>query len=164
MSNNEVKYEIKDLFDVPEDEIIVHGCNSKGVWGSGIAAEFKKRYQESYKEYQTFCDHGPNKTGRAFISSPNNNEKHWVCGLITSNGYGSDVDDVETIKINTTLAVDNLCDALCKLHSLHQFPKIKVYSNQFNSGLFKVPWLETERVLNVVLKKYPRIEWTVCTP
>lgn len=155
-----LKYEKKSLFDVPEGSLIVHGCNAQGVWGRGIAKEFKERYPKAYELYQQDCaryKNTPFRTGRAGYF--NNNEKHWVGWLITSDGYAKNTDSVEIIKINTTLALNQLLlwvsdDALSST----------IYSNKFNSGLFRVPWEETERILKAVLKRYPNVTWIVCDP
>jgi O-acetyl-ADP-ribose deacetylase (regulator of RNase III) len=39
-----------NLLDVDKG-IIVHGCNARGVMGSGIALQIKQRYPLAYKEY-----------------------------------------------------------------------------------------------------------------
>lgn len=51
-----VKYEVGDLFDPKWGfDAIGHGVNCKGVMGSGIAVEFKRRYPEMHKEYKWLC-------------------------------------------------------------------------------------------------------------
>lgn len=42
-----------NILDV-EEGIIVHGCNSLGIMGSGIALQIKQKYPECFKEYQNF--------------------------------------------------------------------------------------------------------------
>lgn len=37
-------------------DCIGHGVNTKGVMGSGIAVEFKKRYPEMFEVYKIACD------------------------------------------------------------------------------------------------------------
>lgn len=148
------------LFDVPKDEVLIHACNAKGMWGSGIAKEFNKRYPGSYKDYQLFCkEHG---TGEAGLSTYPVDEAHWIGWIITSEDYGSNKDPKEVIKINTTLALNSLCKLLYKAHD-DNYP-IDVYSNKFNSGLFNVPWEESELILKTVLKRFKRINWYICDP
>ena len=38
-----------------EDKILVHACNCKGVWGSGIAVEFAKRFPFAHADYVRLC-------------------------------------------------------------------------------------------------------------
>lgn len=162
-----VKHEKISLFDVPKDSIIVHACNAKGIWGSGIAKEFKHRYPHSFFEYESFC---LNKyqdqilTGKSRLSQWHKDEPHWVGWLITSESYGDQKDDKTEILANTALAVYNLCNDICRLHNREEWKEIPVYSNKFNSGLFGVPWEETELVLHTVLKHFSRIKWIVCDP
>lgn len=141
------------LFDVPRGALIVHAVNAKGVWGSGIAKDFKERYPHAYNQYNSFCTHGYNKLGMAAISMRHHSEPHQVGWLVTSDNYGGEVDDVERILINTTLAVNDLC--------LTSDTDV-IYSNKFNSGLFNVPWERTELVLKEVLRQHPNIDWIVC--
>lgn len=162
-----IKYEKKSLFNVKYG-IIAHGCNAQGVWGSGIAKDFKELYEVSYLEYKVFCNTKRTITGTAGFSK-NFNELNQVAWLITSENYGEKVDAKATILANTALAVKDLCEEIIhwkKISTMDFKPdkKITIYSNKFNSGLFKVPWEETEEVLETVLKHFPNIEWIVCVP
>lgn len=44
-----------DLFLSPADQILVHGCNARGVMGAGVAKQFKLRFPESYLAYRELC-------------------------------------------------------------------------------------------------------------
>ena len=49
---------IGNLLDVHAGHI-VHGCNAKGVMGSGVALAVKNKYPEAYKAYRReYDDHG----------------------------------------------------------------------------------------------------------
>lgn len=156
------------LFNAPEQSIIIHACNSQGVWGSGIAKAFKEKYPHSYEEYATYCkrwnqDRGT-ATGRGALSQAHRDEDHWVGWIVTSHKYASEKDSVELIKVNTTLALVELCQKIYKAHPKDSGPKIDIYSNKFNSGLFAVPWEDSELILKTVLKDFKRINWIVCDP
>lgn len=148
------------LFDAPEDNIIIHACNAQGKWRSGIAKEFKKQYKLSYKDYKVHCKKHSNVCGTAEMSNLHLEETHWVGWIITSNGESNDKDNKELIKINTTLALKDLCQNL--YNKCRGTYNIDIYSNKFNSGLFEVPWEESELILKRVLEDYPRINWTIC--
>jgi len=47
-----MKYIHGDLFAV-KSGIILHGCNSHGVMGSGVAKTFKELYPEAFEKYKT---------------------------------------------------------------------------------------------------------------
>lgn len=163
-----ISYKAISLFDAPKETIIVHACNSQGVWGSGIAKPFKENYPVSYEYYADFCrkwnDRRGTACGLADLGPFPQSENHWVGWLVTSHNYGPLKDSPELIKIHTTLALKEFCKKVYTAHPSETDPVIEVYSNKFNSGLFAVPWEDTELILNTVLKDFKRINWTVCEP
>lgn len=153
-----VKYLKGSLFDAPEGSLLVHACNTQGVWGSGIAKAFHSEYPDAYKNYNRFCTLNSGRDIRGeFLSCGGLFEKHRVGALMTSAGFGANVDDPDTILLFTALAVDKL---LKEMSSTDMYGDV-VYSNKFNSGLFRVPWEQTEWVINTLLRKHPRVEWVV---
>lgn len=148
-----------DLFKkAPEGAYLLHACNAQGVWGSGIAKDFKKHYVESFKEYEAFCDEqlassdSVGASGKCFITS----EK--VICLVTSFDYGKAKDSVDTIIANTTTAVQDLMNQLTKAG----LDEVDIHSPKINSGLFGVPWEKTQVAIEAVLKRYPiTVNWTV---
>lgn len=146
-----IKYKKMNLFDAPEGSVLVHACNAQGVWGSGIAVEFKKRFPYSFEIYQDKCQNEIPfyLTGTAIHIYDDN-----VVCLMTSENYGDKKDSVDKILIQTTLALKD---------ALPGFINQKIYSNKFNSGLFGVLWEETEKILQYFVKRY-NLDWTVCDP
>jgi ADP-ribose 1''-phosphate phosphatase len=154
------------LFDAPKESVIIHACNSQGMWGSGIAKPFSEQYPHSYKDYQRFCARWNQERGTAVgmadLSMFHESEPHWVGWIVTSHDYGPRKDSPELIKIHTTLALRELCEKIYRAHPRDSNPSIEVYSNKFNSGLFAVPWEDSELILKTVLKDFKRIKWIVC--
>lgn len=146
-------YKKMNLFDAPKDVVLCHAGNSKGIWGSGIAAEFKKRFPLAYKNYNEQCIVYPMIA--EFDFTIENNYK--IATLITSKDYGYKKDSIEEILINTTIALNELC------RYLQDNDDSIVYSNKFNSGLFNVPWEKTEAILKVFIKRY-HLNWVICDP
>jgi ADP-ribose 1''-phosphate phosphatase len=162
-----ITYQKLNLFDVPNESIIVHACNSQGVWGSGIAKPFREKFPFSFIDYSKFCmiankERGT-ACGRAGLSTFNEAESHWVGWIVTSHDYGPKKDSPELIKIYTTMALMELCKKIYMAHPKDGHPSIDVYSNKFNSGLFGVPWEDSALILNTVLKDFKRINWIVCS-
>jgi ADP-ribose 1''-phosphate phosphatase len=154
------------LFDAPENAIIIHACNSQGMWGSGIAKPFAEKYPKSYDWYKGFCKELNAKRGTACGRAELMkfyDESHYVGYVITSHDYGPRKDSPEQIKVNTTIALQVLCERICGLFDQYSHPTVDVYSNKFNSGLFAVPWEDSELILKTVLKDFPRINWIVCS-
>lgn len=148
----QIQYKKMSLFDAPG--LIFHACNAQGVWGSGIAAEFKKRYPEEYKLYQEFCSK-ENMTSMAEIGE----KTAWI---VTSESYGKEKDNELQILINTVLALDELFYKASD--PIYPWINKTLYCNKFNSGLFNVPWEKSEQILRTVLKKYPHFTVVVCDP
>lgn len=152
-----IHYQKASLFDAPEGSLIVHAVNCRGVWGSGIAKEFKARYPNSYQVYKAHCDmiSQNDLIGVGYFSL---DFKHNIGCLFTSIDYGKNVDNPVDILKNTESAVYQL------LEQARDNEIEIVYSNKFNSGLFNVPWEETEAVLKKALELFPEIEWVVMDP
>ena len=49
-----ITHKIGNLFDDKHDYIL-HGCNSRGVMGSGFALQVKQMYPKVYEVYQAYC-------------------------------------------------------------------------------------------------------------
>jgi len=147
-----IKYAKMSLFDAPPGSILMHACNAQGVWGRGIAAEFKHRFPNSYREYVGHCAkalHGYpfyGVVGRAFILGPESGKR--VACLVTSYDY-RDLDSEETIILQTITALEDFCLAWEEVSGGEP-----IYCNKFNSDLFAVPWEKTEKVLNYFARKY----------
>lgn len=44
-----------DLFDAPNNAVLIHACNCVGSWGAGIAKTFKAKYPTAYKAHNEYC-------------------------------------------------------------------------------------------------------------
>lgn len=150
-----VFYQKQSLFDVPKGSILCHACNAQGVWGSGIAKEFKSKFPKSFKEYNEYCvKNPPYYTDGTTLVTKSENGYNVGC-LITSSGFGSTLDAEQTILINTKHALEDLA----KKAGI----QTTFYSNKFNSGFFKVPWEQTEKLINDFVKKHNKT-WIICDP
>lgn len=149
-----LKYKKMSLFDVPKKSILVHAVNCQGVWGSGIAKEFKEKYPNAFEDYKIQC-RGYKLLGSCSIVNEN---EQIVVSIGTSNNYGILVDTPNEILVNTTLSLNDLCILLEDHDYIIDVP---IYSNKFNSGLFNVPWDKTSAILEVFVKRY-NLDWTIC--
>lgn len=143
-----------NLFDAPATALKVHACNCKGVWGSGIAKEFKLRYPDSFLWYEKICkEERENLLGTAIIL-PNN-----IGCLFTSVGFGETKSKESIILLSTFNAIVSL------LKQAKVLAYREIHSNEFNSGLFKIPWHKSEKILKEIsetCEDYPEINWTIC--
>lgn len=151
------------LFNAPKNSVLVHGCNGRGIWGAGIAKSFKEKYPNAFKEYGAYCAHKLNTdplngaSATALLTAEDNG--HRIGCLISSLDYGDKKDSPDKIALNTILALKDLLSYL----NTYQLKTDPIYSNKFNSGLFKVPWHTTERILKFFVERYD-INWIVCDP
>ncbi|KAJ7646923.1 hypothetical protein FB45DRAFT_1019206 [Roridomyces roridus] len=127
-----------DIFAAPPNSILVHACNTRGSWGSGIAVPFKERYPDAFVTYNDTCkEHGEALLGTCLLIR---GETHDVACLFTSKDYGRRVDPADEILKATRTAVAGL------LKQNEQEGK-ELHACRFNSERFGVPWEETEKVL-----------------
>lgn len=145
-------YKKMSLFGAPKGSVLVHACNSKGVWGSGIAKDMKTRFPKAFENYNNECLLYPMIAEFDFTME----NEYKIASIITSKSYGNDVDSKDEILVNTSIALNELCRYLDDNDD-----NDLIYSNKFNSGLFKVPWEETEKILKILVDRYHLI-WTIC--
>lgn len=133
-----IYYHPGSLFSAPKGAILAHACNAQGVWGRGIALEFKQRFPDAYREYTAACD-ALNITGYASIFK----DGDYYVGCLYTSRYYSPPDDRAKILHHTATALVWLKEHYETLPA----PLPMVCSNKFNSGLFKVPWQDTVEVI-----------------
>lgn len=150
-----IEYEKGDLLQAAASHrLLVHACNCRGSWDAGIATGFKVKFPDAYKYYQTLCKkHGKNLLGMGIYHKKMDSQETPVGYLFTSFSYGIYKDPVDKILTNTKKSVRCLLGVLPK--------DVEIHSPKINAGLFKVPWAETEKVINEVLKDYPKVKWVV---
>ncbi|KAJ5207616.1 hypothetical protein N7449_001995 [Penicillium cf. viridicatum] len=130
-----------DLFDAPNGAALIHACNCQGVWGAGIAREFRERYPAAYEIYRNHCfiyrghpvintitdisDEDPQPSlvvnrplGTALMIPPQQSDFllhrrcYWIICLFTSEYYGSRVDSEDMIVNSTFAALQDLSGQL----------------------------------------------------
>lgn len=74
--------------DLPEctENIIVHGCNAKGVMGSGVAAQIKKKYPNSARAYFNMKENNKMQLGNFSYSEEDDGKT--IINAITQEFYG----------------------------------------------------------------------------
>ena len=138
-----MKYIQGDLFTAPRGEVLIHSCNTLGHWGAGVALQFKNKYPEAYALYHKTCaGYGRSLLGKAQLTGCNG---HIIGSLFVSKGYGWAKDPKDLILEHTRWALADLAHQILPLRTRVHMPKI-------NSGLFDVPWEETERLVKLYLE------------
>ena len=139
----------RDLFYFKEKKpIYTHSCNAQNVWGSGVAKAFLKYFPNAYQQYHNTN----NKVGMGYIVKDG---EHQIGCLITSNRYGVLKDIPPVILRNTEKSLSNLLNS-------YEEKDMLIYSPKINSGLFAVPWEDTENIIKKVCEASDKnIEWVV---
>jgi ADP-ribose 1''-phosphate phosphatase len=135
---SDIKYIKGNLFDAPKGSILIHACNCVGLWGSGIARQFATKFPSSYTKYQRLCHrHGTAVLGKCLYISED--PDYDIACLMTSRSYGRNIDPPDQILKATKTAIQELISFNVNNKELH--------ACKINSGLFRVPWDETEAIL-----------------
>jgi len=143
-----VEYVTGDLFDIAtSDSYLLHACNTQGVWSAGIAKQFSYKYPKDFEVYVKHCEDGA-ITGTNLVTPSN------IICMFTSEKFGWQKDTPEIILNNTKRCLSYLAIGL-------PYNTI-IYSPKINSGLFMVPWLATEKLINDFLLVRPDVKWIVC--
>lgn len=74
-----------NLLDVTSGHI-VHGCNAKGVMGSGVALAVKKKYPGAFEDYRN--NYEERKLVLGYVYPWNFNSKLVIWNAITQNAFG----------------------------------------------------------------------------
>jgi len=127
-----------------KDCYLFHAVNCKGVMGAGIAKHIKEKHPHVYEDYnQTCLQYDEGCLGLSLTSLGTDNVQ--VVNLFTSVGFGEQKCSRKEILQHTKTALFNAFGDMF-LSNLFIKP-IKIVSNKFNSGLFDVPWEQTEVLL-----------------
>lgn len=147
-----IKYQSGSIANAPIPSIVIHSCNCKGIWGAGVAKYFATSFPDAYQQYQQYCRKGA-KVGDALLIPT----KSKVVGcLFTSWGFGSEKDSPSEILLATNKALDNLFYAIEE----RGYRYLPIHSPKINSGLFSVPWEQTERLIESKILN-SQIKWTI---
>lgn len=149
-----IKYhEGVDLFSkmatMDNNDYIVHSCNSQGVWGAGFAKTLREWCSRSFQEYKEGCRASGFEAPEMVISHEWRTGPY-IVSLIVSRGYGKQKDPPGTILKNTKFLLENL----------HPKNYVRFHSPKINSGLFGVPWEETEKIIQEFVNR-TGCEWNV---
>jgi ADP-ribose 1''-phosphate phosphatase len=142
-----IKHVKGNLFRAPEGSVLVHSCNAVGLWGAGIAAQLYKRYPEAFADYVKHCARTPKNELMGSYHFYNAGD-YYILSLITSKGVGYNRDQPDVILENTANAIDAF------LRDTTLSPQVQIHSPKINSGLFGVPWDDSEAVISTALKLY----------
>lgn len=133
-----IKYKQGNLLDVAEG-VIVHGCNAKGVMGSGVALAVKTKYPKAYGAYKDFeAKHGLRLASLSIVLVT---PTLYVANLISQENYGRDT-NIKYVSYGALhLGFEKLQEHFPLSASFH-FPKI-------GSGLGNGDWNQISKLIEL---------------
>ncbi|SCU78749.1 LADA_0A07338g1_1 [Lachancea dasiensis] len=158
--------------------ILIHSCNCNGSWGGGIAYQLAVKYPRAEKDYVELCNRFGNSLLGKFVLIPSYTDANLLIGCLFTASFGGPNQGSERIldftgraltDMKTKLTVEEIPDPseldhfssqyinAFKSHSRIPLQDYKLELPQINSGIFGVPWPETERLL----KKQKSMSFTV---
>jgi ADP-ribose 1''-phosphate phosphatase len=135
-----VTYVKGDLFNAPKGSVLAHACNCEGVWGAGIAVEFKRRFPKAHEAYRRDCATPWSPLGGCLVRPEGG---YIVLCLYTSERRRPGPQLHESILRETESAL-----RLATMSTL--IDKRPIHMPKINSGLFGVPWEKTLAVLEKI--------------
>lgn len=143
-----IKVNHGDLLSVTKGTII-HGVNSQGVFGSGVALAIKKKYPEAYKEYKEAELFGHLYLGSVSKCWVENNDDLCIFNAVVQKFYGRDGKRYVNYCALAKCFEQAISHADCFDGGLH-FPKI-------GAGLGGGDWSIIEQIINDA-DPYDRVE------
>ena len=147
-----ITYKVGDLLDVT-DGILAHGCNMRGVMGSGVARLVQAKYPEAFRQYITdLCNYFP-LGGVSFWSPLGEDEptRFLVANCLTQEKMGADGK-----KYVSYDAVDMSFQILNKVAEEGSYT---IHIPRIGAGLGGGDWGVIEAIINHKCKNVDVIVW-----
>lgn len=145
-----LKYIRGDLFSASSSNqkltILAHACNPFGLWGAGVASQFKKRYPKAYTLYAEHCRSNKDLLGTCYLARVGDDQPLVAC-LFTSDFTNTPSQIVSF----TEASISDLARQVESLKDIERDDEGRAIVNmpQINSGIFNVPWEDTEEALSL---------------
>lgn len=139
-----------DIFKI-ERGILVHGCNAKGVMGSGIALTIKNRFPSAFLAYREAFNNGELRLGSITVVRPR--DGFFIVNGVTQDRYGRE-QGVVYVNYNAVRCVFSQAAALAKKENLPLiFPLI-------GCGLAGGAWATVSKIIE---EECQGVETILCT-
>jgi O-acetyl-ADP-ribose deacetylase (regulator of RNase III) len=136
-----------------ENGIIVHGCNNRGVMGSGIAKQIRAKWPDAYHLYSTFIATGNYDTEGKVVFYNVPASRIIIANGITQNGYGNDGQKYVSYKAVAEVFVEVAIMAETCGHEVH-YPMI-------GAGLGGGDWAIISDVIEGIMSNFPSVKHTL---
>lgn len=155
-------------YGIKHPRVVIHSCNCNGTWGGGIARQMAIKYYRAESDYIDICDTFGSKLLGKFILIPSYRTPNLLIGCLFTASFGGEQHGTgQSILHYTKLALQDMINKLSgeeliqdeiDSYSSKYMKNIQVYMKipiseyelempKINSGIFGVPWPETEKLL-----------------
>lgn len=132
--------------------VVAHGCNCKGVMGSGVALAVRKKWPMAFTEYVRL-EPSPTLLGKAQVVPVSNSV--WVVNCFTQESYGRN----PNTKYANAQAIEK---SLSRAFELAYQEEIPLYMPPIGCGLGGLDWgTEVEPIVRKLVDKY-EIDTYIC--
>ena len=131
--------------------ILAHACNPFGLWGGGIAAQFRKRFPYANELYAEHClKNRQGLLGSCLLVPAYDPSDFSETGPLIACLFTSDFETPEAkILEHTELSIRSLAQQLESIPGVEKLNGVPLVNMpQINSGIFNVPWERTEAILD----------------
>lgn len=140
-----IEYVTADLFTT-RCQCIIHGCNTKGVMGAGVAKSIKARYPEVFKVYHEFCSKNGSRALGKILPVKTDNDDRIIINAFTQ------VDTIGNGRRVSYDAIDTSMEAVATYVS--KFPVRAVAMPKIGAGLGGGHWPIIEKIIEHRLKDF----------
>ncbi len=103
-----LNFRIGDMFDAPNNSVLIHTTNCSGKWDSGVGSKFALIYPKAYEKYKLECRKS-DTLGRCILIPPSedNGPRHYIACLFTHRNSMT-INDKDKILKNLVSAVNDM--------------------------------------------------------
>lgn len=125
--------------------IIVHGCNARGVMGSGLAKQVKDLYPKAFLDYKEQLARNPNPLGSVIFSAVG--DGLMIANAITQENYGRDSSKVyvDYEAISSTFQIIAGLAVAVEAHVHYPF---------IGAGLANGDWKKIDNIIDDIFDQY----------
>ena len=158
-----IVYKKGNVLDTP-DKYIVHGCNSKGVMGSGVALATKQKYPKAFEDYKKVLDGVPGQSRLGLAISSLQPDGKIIVNCITQEFYGKEpMKYVSYDALDCALAnldFELFCNSeIPFIGDVKKFLSKDISMPKIGAGLGGGNWSVIEAIINDRLSNYNVTVW-----
>jgi len=143
-----IRYEVGDMFAGPQ-RVLVHGCNAKGVMGSGVAKIVRDQYPQAYRAYRDAYEKFGLKPGDVVLADCGDRT---IVNAVTQDDYGRDP---------SRIYVDYDAVAKCMRAINNIAPGEEVGMPMIGSGLARGDWNRIAEIIERESREYQPVVWVL---